>query len=376
MAYVIARTTKAGDPRFDVRVRTPARVVTKTFRTRRDADRYAATTEVDRLRGDWVDPKAGRVSLHDYSTRWLSDHPGLRPRTRETYEAQFRIYIYPTLGKVQLGEITPRTVRAWHSGVARRSSPTMAAKAYRLLRTVLNTAVSDELIVRNPCRVAGAGIERHAERPQINASQVFELADQMPDRYRALILIAGFVGLRQGELLGLRSRHLDLLHGTLTVDQQEQQLRNGELIIGPPKSEAGYRTLSLPRFLVRELEDHLTRYGTSDPDGRVFSGVKGGPLRRHVLQKHWDRARQAVDLPDGFRFHDLRHTANTLAASTGASLKELMYRMGHSSPQAALRYQHATRERDELIAKAVDAIAVGTAGQARSALTPRPGSAI
>jgi integrase len=80
--------------------------------------------------------------------------------------------------------------------------------------------------------------------------------------------------------------------------------------------------------------------------------------RARVLQKHWNRARNAVDLPAGFRFHDLRHTANTLAAGTGASLKDLMYRMGHSSPQAALRYQHATRERDEFIAHAVDAIAV------------------
>jgi integrase len=108
---------------------------------------------------------------------------------------------------------------------------------------------------------------------------------------------------------------------------------------------------------VLPLSAPLERFGNPDPDGRVFSGEQGGALRRHVLQKHWNRARKAVEeLPSGFRFHDLRHTANTIAAGTGVSLKDLMYRMGHASPHAALRYQHATRERDQFIADAVDTI--------------------
>jgi integrase len=361
VAYILTRTTSRGDRRYDVRMRTPARVVTKTFRTRRDAERYIATSNADQIRGAWVDPRAGRISLREYAERWLADHPSLRPRTRETYECYLRRHINPTLGHVDLVDLSPGTIRAWHSGVSRKSSPIMAAKTYRLLRTILNTAATDELIVRNPCRLDGAGIERPAERPQITPDQVFELADHMPDRFRALVLVAGFVGLRQGELLGLRTRHVDLLHATLTVEQQEQQLKNGQLIIGPPKTAAGVRTLALPKFLVRELEGHFSRFGDPDPDGRVFAGEQGGPLRRHVLQKHWTRARNAVpDLPAGFRFHDLRHTANTIAAGTGVSLKDLMYRMGHASPQAALRYQHATRERDQFIADAVDSIVATT----------------
>jgi integrase len=233
-----------------------------------------------------------------------------------------------------------------------------ATSARQRRRDVLLLRINRRAALRNPCRLDGAGVEHPAERPQIPAEKVFALADAMPERYRTLILIAGFVGLRQGELLGLRSRHLDLLHGTLTVEQQEQQLKNGELIIGPPKTRAGVRTLALPQFLIDELETHLSKYGTSDPDGRLFSGEKGGPLRRHVLQKHWNAAREAVELPAGFRFHDLRHTANTLAAGTGASLKDLMFRMGHSSPETALRYQHATRERDQQIAQAIDAVAL------------------
>ena len=88
----------------------------------------------------------------------------------------------------------------------------------------------------------------------------------------------------------------------------------------------------------------------------MFPGERGGPLRRHVVQEHWARARAQVTLPAGFRFHDLRHTANTLTAATGASTRELMHRMGHASPQAALRYQHATRARDTAIAQSLSAL--------------------
>ena len=141
-------------------------------------------------------------------------------------------------------------------------------------------------------------------------------------------------------------RLVNPLHGTLSVEQHEHQLRNGELVLGPPKSAAGRRTIALPPFLVPESETHLAAFAAPGPEGRVFPGEKGGPFRRHVVQKHWARARATVDLPAGFRIHDLRHTANTLTAATGASTRDLMFRMGRASAQPALRYQHATRQRD------------------------------
>jgi integrase len=141
-----------------------------------------------------------------------------------------------------------------------------------------------------------------------------------------------------------------LLQRTLRVEQQEQQLRGAVLIMSKPKTEAGIRTLALPPFLVAELETHLARFSAGGPDDRLFTGDKGGPLRRQVLQGFWNDARKAAGMPKGFRFHDLRHTANTLTAATGASTAELMRRLGHASPAAALRYQHATEDRDRAIA--------------------------
>jgi integrase len=286
-----------------------------------------------------------------------------------------RLHVLPGLGHLTLRALTPSAIRGWHHDLVDTHgvSANTAAKCYRLLRTILNTAVAEELLARNPCRIARAGIERAAERPTATVAQVWEVADGMPPHLRTMVLLAGFCGLRLGELLGLERRHVNLLRGLLTVEQQEHQLRNGELVIGPPKSAAGRRTIALPPFLVPEIEAHLAAFTAPRPDGRVFPGEKGGPLRRHVVQKHWERARGAVDLPEGFRFHDLRHTANALTAATGASTRDLMFRMGHASAQAALRYQHATRQRDTEIAKSLgELVEAGTPSQSHDELEIDP----
>jgi integrase len=353
VASIVKRNTTRGW-RYDVRYRTPeGSVRTKTFITRKDALRSSHAIEADKARGSFVDPRRGRVTVSEYAADWLRTRPALGRRTRETYETQLRLHVLPQLGAVSLARLTPQGVRKWHAELSVRLGPNMVSKCYRLLRSILATAVSDELIVRNPCRIEGAGVERSSERPTASVSQVWALADAAPQRYRSFILLAGFCGLRIGELLGLQRRHVNLLHGELRIEQQEQQLRTGELILTPPKSRAGERTISLPPVLVPELERHLAVFSAGEPNARVFTGDKGGPLRRHVWQKVWSRCRHDVGLPDGFRFHDLRHTANTLAAMTGASTRELMHRMGHSSHEAALRYQHATRDRDVAVASAL-----------------------
>lgn len=117
------------------------------------------------------------------------------------------------------------------------------------------------------------------------------------------------------------------------------------------------RVVSLPAFLVGEIKEHLASNSDSRHPGFIFLGARGGPLRRAVLHRAWDEARRSVGL-DYLHFHDLRHSGNTLAASTGASTRELMSRMGHASSEAALRYQHASRERDRAIASKLDELVV------------------
>lgn len=188
------------------------------------------------------------------------------------------------------------------------------------LHTILATATADELIVKNPCVIAGAGIERSPERPVITVKQVWALADAVEPRHRALVLIAAFTGLRRGELFGLTRSRLNLLHRTVKVSEQRQQLRDGTLIVGPPKTDAGRRTVALPGPLIPEIVVYLNTYSLASPDALVFTGEEGGPLRDAVWQSKWAKARTAEGLPD-LHFHDLRHVANTLTAASGASTR-------------------------------------------------------
>lgn len=343
--------------RWQARVRDPVSgrlTSVGTFASKADADRAVAVSVADQSRAAWVDPARGRLLLSDYARAWLAERPHLRPRTRELYEGLLRLHVLPALGTVELAKLTPSVVRRWYSAMLRAGSPgpSTVAKAYRLLHAVLATATADELIAKNPCVIVGAGIERAPEREIVTVAQVWELADTVQPRYRALVLTAAFTGLRRGELFGLTRARVDLLHHTLAVAEQRQQLRDGTLVVGPPKTAAGVRTVALPGPLVPELEAHLAAYCAPGPGALVFTGEKGGPLRDHVWQAKWAAARRALDVP-GLHFHDLRHVANTLTAATGASTRELMHRMGHASPAAALRYQHATRDRDAAIAAAL-----------------------
>ena len=350
--------------RWRVRLLDPVsgqRVSLGSFKTKAEAERAFAAAVTDQQKGAWVAPDKGRVTLETYSWQWLDTRltnrgERLRPKTRELYEGFLRLHILPTLGSLPLGRMTTAGIRSWHADLLESGlGPASVAKCYRLLRTILNTAIEDGLIVANPCSIKGAGVEPTEERPLPTLAQVYELAATVSPRFRLLVLLAAFGGLRRGELLALTRRDLDLLHRTVDVRVQRQETRGGHHLVGPPKTDAGRRTLVLPAALIPEIETHLAEWVASDPDAPVFVGERGAPVRLVIWQRDWTRARRALGLK-GVRLHDLRHVAGTMAAATGASTKELMHRFGHASPRAALRYQHATAKRDEAIADGIDRI--------------------
>ncbi|MGI8792736.1 MAG: tyrosine-type recombinase/integrase [Acidimicrobiales bacterium] len=154
---------------------------------------------------------------------------------------------------------------------------------------------------------------------------------------------------------GLRRQHVDVGRGIVRVVEQAQVLKDGTIVTGPPKTAAGRRTVALPPAVVPAVEAHLDRWAAEGSDGLFFCGSDGQHFRRASFYTAWRRACAAVGIT-GVRPHDLRHTGNTLAASTGASTKELMQRFGHASPRAALIYQHASHERDVAIALGLDAL--------------------
>jgi integrase len=171
----------------------------------------------------------------------------------------------------QSSGITGSTVRTWLAGLheAGEVTPTTIAKAYRLLCRILNVAVEAGYLPRNPCTVKGAGIERTREMRHVSIPQLIALAEAVPGRYRALVIVAGFSGLRWAELVGLRRRHVDLAGARLHVVEQAAEVK-GKIIIGPPKTEAGRRAVALPAVAVEALAEHLDRYALPGPDGLVF----------------------------------------------------------------------------------------------------------
>jgi len=305
-----------------------------------------------------IDPDAGDMTLREYSEVWMSERV-LRPRTAELYEGILEHHILPGLGDTSLGKLSPALIRSWHSDLLRagRPGPPTVAKSYRLLRTICETAVQDEMITRNPCTLKGASTERPAERSVLNPRQLGELAGAIEDRYRAMVLLAGWCGLRIGELLALTRRDIDLVNGTIRIDKSAAELRSGERVVGPPKTAAGRRTVSMPPHILPAIAEHLDRFAGQSEDDVIFLGPFGGPLRRASFYTEWQRALKRAGI-EPLHFHDLRHTGATLAAAAGASTRELMNRLGHASSQAALRYQHATDDRDAVIAKALSQLAM------------------
>jgi integrase len=358
--------------RWQARFRGPdgrLRSAPDTFARKSDAERYLTLVEAAMARQEWVDPRRSNVLLRDYTTRWIDERPKLRPRTVELYRWTFKRHIDPHLGGVPLNRLTTPMIRSWRAGLIEAGvSQGMAAKAYRLLRAVLWTAVrEDELLTKNPCRIPGADVENPAERPYLTLVQVTRLSDLVPARYRVLIVLTAVASLRFGEVTALQRRDLDLEAATIRICRQFVEVRGKGLMLGLPKSRAGTRILAIPDAVADLLRDHLDQHVGSAPDALVFTTSTGRPIRRGTFNKlvGWKPAVAKLGI-EGLHFHDLRHTGNMLAAGSRVSTRDLMARMGHDSMTAALVYQHASQYADRAVADHLSAELAGIRPQPES----------
>jgi integrase len=170
-----------------------------------------------------------------------------------------------------------------------------------------------------------------------------------------MVLLAAYCSLRIGELAGLRRGRVDLLHARILIEEQAVELGGGKVVFGPPKTAAGRRVVALPEELVPFVESHLDEFVSPGVDALVFTSPEGYPLRRTKFRTRWANACSKAGIT-GLHFHDLRGSGATWAATTGATVRELMSRLGHTTPTVALRYQHATFERDQAIAAKLGAL--------------------
>ena len=334
------------------------RPASQTFDTKLDATMWLTSQGRDLDAGTWHPPgqKLQTGTLGAYAGSWMQTRQ-LKPSTHALYRQLLDQLILPNLADVRLDRLTPTSVRNWHASMD-PTRPTRRAHAYSLLRAIYSTAVADDLVKANPCRVRGAGAAKSKHETKVASLGELEvIVEALPDRYRAMALLAAWCGLRFGELAELRRGDLDLEHARLRVNRGVVRV-GGEHIVGTPKSDAGKRTVTIPPHLLPVLEAHLRRHVTVGRDALLFPAGHGGHMAPSTLYTAFYPAREKAGRPD-LRFHDLRHTGATLAAATGATLADLMARMGHSTSTAALRYQHAAQDRDVALAAALSGFAEG-----------------
>jgi integrase len=324
------------------------------------ADRYGAEGWLaDERRkidlGTWgAVERSDGVTLRAYADRWIEQR-NLRPRTRAHYESMLNRLILPDLGDAKLVTLTPAKVREWHAELG-TGHPTRNAHAYALLHAICATAVQDELLDANPCRIRAAmQTKRKRDVEMITPAELDRLAAKMPAELRASVLLAAWCGLRWGETAELRRKDISKDAAVLRV-HRAVTYRNGAFHVGPPKTTAGIRDVAVPPHVRPMLLAHLKNHVGSAPDSLLFPGVNGQHLHADLYRTPWEKARAAIGKPK-FRVHDLRHVGAVLAAQSGATTAELMHRLGHTTPAMAIRYQHVAEGRDAMIAERMSTLA-------------------
>jgi integrase len=357
VAYVVKRTRKSGGLSYLVRYHGPdGKTHSRQFPKKVDADRFANASEVAKHSGSWIDPGRGRILFSEWVEKWKPSQVHLRPSSRARDESYLDTHIVPRFGNVPLSKIQNADIRAWIAELSALGlAPATVGKAKQIVSKILQAAVDDRRIPTNPAdRIPLPRIEREEMR-YLDPAQVSHLADTIDQRYRALVLLGAYGGLRLGEMFGLRWGRVDLLRRRVQVAEVCVEVK-GELTFGPPKTRAGIRTVPIPTVVVDDLAA-LTA-PNPDPQSLVFTSPQGAPLRAgQFRQRTWYPAIKEADL-EGLRLHDLRHTAVALWIAAGGNPKEIAVRAGHASVVTVLdRYGHLYPEAEDRLSDALDAMA-------------------
>lgn len=349
----VEKRTRGGSTTYRVRYRDPSGAQrSRSFRRRVDAQRHARTVEVEKDSGSWVDPRGGRTTLSEWRCKFVETELANRPSTRARDESYWQNHVEPTLGRRPLSSIDYTTVQAWVGELTNRLSPASVAKVYGILSKTLRGAVKAGLIPAN--RSEGAELPRADRKEQrfLTVSEIDDLVAAIDPRYRTLVLVGAYGGLRRGELFALRRSRVDLMARRLDVVETATEVR-GHHSFGPPKSRAGHRRVPLPRRVVDELVPQLA---PMEPESLLWTSPDGAPLRTNFRARVWLPAVHRAGL-DGLRMHDLRHTAVSLWIAAGGNPKAIATWAGHASVSSVFdRYGHLLPGTEEPVMDALDAM--------------------
>lgn len=364
MAAIEAYQVKDGR-RYRVRYYRPDRVQTtkRGFRTKRDAEAFAATVETSKLKGEFIEASAARATVGELGPDWLKRKLILKPSSYRPLESTWRIHVEPKWGHRRVSEIRATEIQDWVSSlsagdatekpVRKPKSATVVLRAYGILAALLDDAVKDRRLLANPARSMD-NLPRKTKKPHVYLSheQVHELA--AASKYPTLILTLAYCGLRWGEAVGLRVQDLDMLKRRLRVEQNAVQVGQ-KIEVGTPKNHKR-RAVPFPRFLVEPLAAQCVGKGRSD---LVFPGGDGGYLRSarvHEDNQSWFAGAVKRSGIPRITPHDLRHSAASFAVSAGANVKAVQRMLGHSSASMTLDiYAELFDEDLNAVADALDA---------------------
>ncbi|MFE7665993.1 tyrosine-type recombinase/integrase [Streptomyces celluloflavus] len=340
-------------------------------RQKRQAEQWLAQIEADMLRGQFIDPRAGRVTVKQHAERWLASLT-MDPGTYVDTERRIRLHVVPHLGRHTLGSLRPTHIREWLRALQDQGlAPAYQKVIFANLCTMLTAAVDDRIIQQNPCRSTSVRAPRPDARriAPWQRSRVLAVRGALPEQYRPVVDLAGGCGMRQGEVLGLAVDDVDSVEGVVHIVRQVKLIRN-KPVFAPPKG-GKLRTVPLPEHVAKSLAEHITRHPpvtVSLPwrqrDGKpvsaslLFSGHAGQEVNRNTFNRWtWRPALEAAGVPFGREngMHALRHFYASVLLDAGESIKALSEYLGHHDPGFTLRtYTHLMPSSEKRTREAVD----------------------
>ena len=328
----------------------------KVFDRKVDAQRFKTETEYAKEHNAWTDPRAGKTTLRAYGDAYLAAQT-FDETTREAVALRLRLHVYPDLGDYQLAALRPSAIQAWARGLQQQLAPSYVRVVFANLSAILQAAVDDGAIGRNPCRVGSVKPPAPDRRKVVPwpAERVAAVAAALPERYRGLVTAAAGLGLRQGECFGLAVEDVDFLRGVVHVRQQVRIVAS-QLVFAPPKN-GKTRDVPLPESVALRLAAHLEAWPAvavtlpwREPAGRpetarlLFSTRERTALARTYFNRHiWKPALEVAAVPptrdDGM--HAARHYYASALLEDGVSIRAVAEYLGHNDPGFTLRvYAH------------------------------------
>lgn len=363
----MANIAKRSDGRWRARYRDErGREHARHFTRKVDAQRWLNEVTASVVTGQYVDPKAGRISFREYAEGWRQAQVH-RPNSAAHIEGQLRRHVYPTFGDRPISSILPSEVQAWvkllgtpDKATARRAlAPSTIQVIHAIVSSIFRAAIRDRKIMANPCE--GTRLPKAAKRRivPLTSTQLEALRDQLPEEVKAIVTFTAGTGMRQGEVFGLTRDKLRLLgsNPVVVVDRQLLVRTRAGTEFGPLKTAASYRTIPLPAVVVGALNEHLARQDVSD-DGLVFT-LEGQPIHRSAFGHIWRPAALAAGLnaSTGTGMHSLRHYYASLLIRYGESVKTVQDRLGHASAAETLdTYSHLWPDSDDRTREAIDSV--------------------